>query len=231
MSIFCYKKIERGQRLGDRFGEARSAKGVSILQIATELRIQTKYLQALEDCRYEVLPNSKTHRLAYVREYATALGLDPEAGVAQFRREEGLENTGLVHPRRSIKLFPFSSISAFVRSMALGLSVLLFGGYLVWQIRGILQPPKLMVYAPLEGYVLAESNVLVQGETEKESKLMINGQEIMVTEQGAFETKLDLPEGVNTLIISATKKHGKITTVVRNLVVKPRARAAPLSLK
>lgn len=119
----------------------------------------------------------------------------------------------------------------FARNALLLCIVLLFGGYLATQIRGILKPPKLMVYAPQDGHVVTELATVVQGETEAEARLTINGQGVVVDEAGRFETKVDLTEGVNTITILATRKHGKTTTVVRNLVVKTRSRTEPVSLK
>jgi len=230
MSIFCYKKIEAAGRLGENFKKKRLERDLTLTALSETTRIPLKYLEAIERDDFLKLPLGKPFRLAYVREVAQALGFNPEQCVYQLENETGLDSVPLIHPHRSIRLFPFSSISIFLRNGLLASFVLLFAGYLIWQIRGILQPPRLSVYSPLEGYVVSQPNTLVQGETEKESRLTVNGQEIMVSESGRFETKIDLSNGVNTIVIEATKKHGKTTSVTRHLVVKQKIKNSPLSL-
>ena len=56
----------------------------------------------------------------------------------------------------------------------------------------------------------------------KECHLEANGQEIKVDENGKFNTTILLADGVNTLTLSTTKKHGKTTTLVRHVVVNDR---------
>lgn len=43
---------------------------------------------------------------------------------------------------------------------------------------------------------------------------------IEVNDKGNFDVGLDLNQGLNTLTISATKKHGKTTTRIVNVIVK-----------
>jgi len=113
-----------------------------------------------------------------------------------------------------------------IRAVALMSLVIGFLGYLIFQINGILHPPKLVVYMPAEGYVSSRLIIAVQGETEKEVKLQVNGKEIIANEQGKFEAEVDLSNGVNTITISAIKKHGKTATVTRHVIVKAETKNA-----
>lgn len=183
-------------------------------------RIPEKYLQAIKNSKFDSLPKAKAHRLAYIRSIAKVLELPADECIVQFEKEAGLNNADLAHPLRSIRLFPFASISIFIRNLTVAGLVVLFAGYLVWQVRGILQPPYLAVFTPTEGNVVSAPRTTIEGETEKESRLTVNGQDIMVSEQGKFSTEIDLGNGVNTIQISATKKHGKTTTIVRHVVVR-----------
>lgn len=226
MSIFCYKPMGAPIGLPERLSRRRQALAEPLEAVAIRTRIPPKYLAAFEAGRFELLPAARPYRLAYLREYARALGLDPASCTDQFLREEGCAGVGLVHPHRGLTRSIFVSISMATRHLALICLALLFGGYLVWQVMGILSPPSLLIYTPLEGDVINRPTVLVQGETEPESHLTINGQTIMVGEDGRFETTLDSVAGLNTIIIVATKKHGKTTTITRHLVVRPRSAAA-----
>lgn len=219
MSIFCYKNLALTERLGERLQKKRQSLQLTIEELAERTRISPKNLLALEQGNFTKLPKAKAFRLAYIREYATALGLDGNAYIEQFTREDGLLDAPLIHPHRDLRRFPFASISLFLRNVLVIGGVSLFAGYLFWQVRGVLEPPRLVVYAPIEGLVLHSPAALVQGETDPETHLSVNGQDIMVNDKGIFETKIDLSGGMNTIVFTAEKKHGKTTVVTRHLVV------------
>ncbi len=189
-------------------------------KLSEETRVPLKYLEAMEEGNYAKLPPAKAFRLAYIKEVTSALNLNYQDCLEQIEREGILKNPPTVHTGRYIKLFPFSSLSIFARNILAVSFVFLFAVYLIWQVRGVLEPPKLTVYSPIEGYVATQKNTLVEGETEKESRLTVNGKDIMVNEQGKFQTRIDLTDGVNTIVVEATKKHGKTTRVTRHLVAK-----------
>lgn len=220
MTIFCYKKVSPTMRLGEKFQKARESRSLSLDSLSQSTRIPLKYLYAIESSRFNELPKAKAHRTAYIKEFAVELGLSPAESLEQFEQEAGFENVSQIHPHKSIKLFPFASISIFLRNATVFAMVLFFAGYLVWQVKGILEPPHLAIFSPSEGFVVSSPRTVIEGETEKETKLTVNGQEVMVSEEGKFATEIDLKNGVNTIMISATKKHGKTTTITRHIVVK-----------
>lgn len=222
MGVFCYKKIEPGRRLSQQFVSARAENQIS--------HVPEKFVVALETGNYNALPPSRPHRLAYVRELSSALGLDPRMAIKQFIREGGLN--GITKPRflTGLRLSRFASISMLVRNLTLGLCGALFLAYLGWQVSGILEPPKLIVYAPFEGDTSNDQTITVQGETNPETHLTINGQSVVVNGSGTFETKIDASEGLNTITVSATKKHGKTTTLTRHVVVRPKLTHADATL-
>jgi cytoskeleton protein RodZ len=72
--------------LGKRLKEARLAKGVALRDIATATKISVVALEALERSDYSRLPGGIFSR-AFVRAYALAVGVEPEAAVAEFLLE------------------------------------------------------------------------------------------------------------------------------------------------
>ncbi len=231
MSIFCYKKIDAAIRLGDQLKQKRESLGLRLEQVADKTRIPLKYLEAIERNDYHVLPKAKAHRLAYIKEYASQVGLSPAVCASQLHCEDGLDDSPTIHPYQAIRLFPFASISIFVRNTLMAGSAALFAFYLIWQVKGVLEPPKLVLYSPQEGVVYDKPEATITGETQKETKLTVNGKEIVVNEQGKFEAKVGLSTGLNTITIEAIKKHGKTTTIVRHLVVKQNVTEDLISLK
>jgi len=71
-------------RLGEELRDARLALGLSIEDVAEQLRIRRVYLVALEEGRVKDLP-SPAYAVGFVRNYAGALGLDPGDMVRRLR--------------------------------------------------------------------------------------------------------------------------------------------------
>lgn len=230
MSIFCFKKISPPVRLGEQLKEARTKLGLSLETVSSKTRIAEKYLQAIEESNFEALPKARAYRLAYIRGYAGLVKLNPQKISCQFCKENGLGDVINQHPRRSFKCFPFYSFSWMARNVLIALFLVVFIGYLSWQVRGILTPPVLDVYSPQEGFISGRAEATVQGKTEKECRLTINGQTVQVDERGNFTAPINLSTGVNTITLSATKKHGKTTTVTRHVVVKESVNSKPVSV-
>ena len=90
-------------QVGASLEDARRALGWSITDASTQTKIRAKYLQALEDENWDVLP-STAYAKGFLRTYARALGLDPDPLVDDYRRrvETGAEPEGLLPFRESI---------------------------------------------------------------------------------------------------------------------------------
>ncbi|GIW26554.1 RodZ domain-containing protein [Meiothermus sp.] len=69
--------------LGKRLQEAREAKGLDIAQAAETLKVRRAILEALEDCRFDELPEPALAR-GYLKRYAQLLGLDPAPLLALY---------------------------------------------------------------------------------------------------------------------------------------------------
>jgi transcriptional regulator with XRE-family HTH domain len=222
MSVFCSKPIKKPLRLGDLLAAEREKYGWSLADIQQKCHIPLKYVAALEAGRFVDLPTAKAHRLAYIRQYAAALNLNSDECLQQFSAENGLSGVSaeLKAGQRTHSLRG-QSISAIARQLILASCVVLFFGYLVWQVKGIIEPPALTVLSPLDGSVVNDRTILVQGEAQAGTKLTINGQEVAGNSRGIFRIPLDLVEGLNTLSITATKKHGKTTERLVNVILKP----------
>lgn len=77
--------VSSEKNLGRRLREAREARGVELARAAEETRIHRRFLEALErDAAPEEFP-APMYARAFLREYASYLGLDPEPLVASYR--------------------------------------------------------------------------------------------------------------------------------------------------
>ena len=69
--------------IGTSLRSARERQGLELSKVERETRIRTRYLQALEDEQFEVLPGS-AYAKGFLRTYAEFLGLDGERFVVEY---------------------------------------------------------------------------------------------------------------------------------------------------
>jgi cytoskeletal protein RodZ len=77
---------EHGLAIGDVLKSARTAQGLDIRTVEDRTKIRTKYLRALENEEWDVLP-SNAYAKGFLRTYAQLLALDADALVDEYRRQ------------------------------------------------------------------------------------------------------------------------------------------------
>jgi cytoskeletal protein RodZ len=82
--------LESAPSVGAALRQTRLGLGRSLQELSDATRIKRAYLEALEEMRLEDLP-SRPFTIGYVRAYARALGLDPEAAVERFKDDAPME--------------------------------------------------------------------------------------------------------------------------------------------
>src|SRR5689334_9630884 len=80
-------------RAGGDLRAARERVGWCLDELAHAMHIRPSYLEALEAGRINELPGN-AYALAFLRSYATMLGLDPNDVVRRFKAEAGQVNAG-----------------------------------------------------------------------------------------------------------------------------------------
>lgn len=78
--------LETAESLGEALRIARESSGRSLSELSTATRVHVRYLTALEQGDFSLLP-SRVFAIGYVRAYAAALGLDELTAVERFKRE------------------------------------------------------------------------------------------------------------------------------------------------
>ena len=73
------------------FKEARESKGLTMVEVTDILRIGQNYIEAIEDERYEALPE-RVYAVGFIKSYAEFLGLDVHEAIAEYNREVGEES-------------------------------------------------------------------------------------------------------------------------------------------
>src|SRR5436190_23701617 len=88
------------QAIGDTLREARMRQKIDISEIESKTKIRAKYLRAMENEEFDLLPGS-TFAKSFLRTYADALGLDSHRLVEEYRSQ--------YEPRDESDLPPLSS--------------------------------------------------------------------------------------------------------------------------
>ena len=125
--------------LGESLRTARTHSGRSLAELSSITRVPSRYLTALEQDDFSVLPN-RVFSIGYVRAYASALGLDEQLAVERFKRES---------PDPSVPLQPpvgvaFEEVKRYSpRLIAAGLAlVLAVVGWNVFQRINLMRAPE-----------------------------------------------------------------------------------------
>ena len=94
--------------IGTRLKEAREQKNLTLEQLQETTKIQKRYLAAIEDNKFSVLPG-KFYAKAFIKEYANAVGIDSKELLDQFegtppveeeKKQETEEYTRINQPTR-----------------------------------------------------------------------------------------------------------------------------------
>ncbi|MCM3666479.1 DUF4115 domain-containing protein [Mesobacillus subterraneus] len=72
--------------LGNILKEAREAKGLSLDELQSITKIQKRYLLGIEEGNYSMMPG-KFYVRAFIKQYAEAVGLDPDQLFEQYKNE------------------------------------------------------------------------------------------------------------------------------------------------
>lgn len=217
--MFEKKTIESIQRVGYRLRDERENKKVTREQMARALKVNKEYIIALENCQFSDIPFAPIYLKNLVRHYAEILNLPTDIYVTQFVLEE-LHSTPEQAPVPSRRFLHWKgNVPNFLRLGAIATCAILLFVYLGSQIKQMVEAPPLTLLSPENGMTTTENHLMVQGQTDREVQVSINGKEVPNSENGHFQETITLSNGVNTLVISARKKHGGITSETRYVIL------------
>ncbi len=222
---FSQKQLNCAEPVHVRLKAARKAKGFDIAEISKRTKIRPNYIQYLEEGNYDKLPKGSVYKKNIITAYAKVIKADPAEYLFQFQKEEDkkkkVNKTNkqkfILSKTKKTSFRDLPTLIRFIFLLSIGFSSV---GYLTMQIQKIVRPPELTLYSPEDGIVTNEGVLEVTGETGKSTFITINGRNIANDGTGKFKENLDLSVGVNTIIVSAKRKHGKSTIITRYVVLK-----------
>lgn len=199
--------------LGERLGKIRSEKRITLGEVSKSARIQMKYLEYLESGRYEKLP-ADVYVKGFLRSYAQYLGADENYLIKLYEREKEIHNNIKKEnfDKKVFKPIQFSGFS-ITPKILVAIIIVFFVGlgffYLYRELSIFISNPRLVIIEPLDNFSIKEKTTKVEGITEKDSKLFINSQQIIVDENGNFSEVLILQNGLNKIVVKAISRFDK----------------------
>src|SRR5690625_5187220 len=125
--------------LGTDLKEAREAQGLSLDTLQETTKIQKRYLQAIEQEKFHILPG-KFYARAFIKEYANAVGLDPNVLMEQHQSdipttedESSVQYTHMQRSRRDQNTHKTSKLFSVIPTIIvvlLVLGIIFFAWYL-----------------------------------------------------------------------------------------------------
>lgn len=214
---------EKPLRLSAHLRAWRMREGKTIENIALELNIRPQFIHAFENADYTVFP-ARVYAAGYLKLLVDHFKIPDGDVLAGLLNTEWEELRGTASA--SLRLLPASQREKWYvtpgRLFMLGgiAGFLFFIWILVSQIIGFTGSPSLRIDEPRGTQVVATPLIRIKGVTEKESQLTVNGREITMDGDGAFDQEIELPVGVNVLDFLVQSRFGKHFATTRYVVVK-----------
>lgn len=209
--------------LGEKLKKLRSDKRITLGEVSRLTKIQIPYLEYLEEGKYEKLP-ADVYVRGFLRSYADFLGVSEQILIKLYDKEKEIKkNLEKKKKRKEIKVKPVN-ISSFVftprKILALAVVVLIFAGlaFLYKEIDSFASAPSLVILSPGADSEISGNSVYIEGITDQDAALFINGQPISVGEGGRFRENLTLQSGLNVISVKSVNKFEK--EAVRNITIK-----------
>lgn len=207
-------------RLGHLLYRQRTKKRLTLEDVERAIKIKAAFIAAIERGDYHKLP-SPAYAKGFVINYAQYLGFSKAEVIGIFRREFDEKRAIKVLPDSltKTKSFPLRRVKIQESFLFIGMLIVLFAGFLLFQYRSAIFPPALTVSSPKEGGTLSQE-VTVSGTADSDATVLVNNQAVSVDSKGAFVKKLTLFPGKTIIEIKAKNRFGKETTVTRDVVIK-----------
>jgi hypothetical protein len=122
-------------QIGASLREARERRGLSSADVQKAIRIRDRYLTALEEERWELLPGD-AYVKGFLRTYADFLGLDGSLYVEEYNSRFAHHDDQLLVPPALAQRSPGLGVGLLRPLVALGVIAAVVAAIAAWQLRG-----------------------------------------------------------------------------------------------
>jgi hypothetical protein len=220
---------DAAETVGQVLARVRGERRLSLSSAAIKTKIPLWYLSALEEGDHARLADDVYSRI-WFKAYCTYLGLDAGRAFAAHQNERRRFSPHFEkqridrHPKTAVPASRTIDMPRMIRTTLLAGVAVTVAIYFVGSLKRIVAPPSITLSTPTDGFVTTQRSLSIEGRTEQEVTLVINGKQIAVDESGSFRDSIDLQEGLNTITVTGSKKHSKSMSVSRRVIVEPAER-------
>jgi transcriptional regulator with XRE-family HTH domain len=220
MNSFKKEKIlEDNEVIAETLKKRRKEKKISAKEASLKLKINLKYIKALETGAFGKLPEGVYGR-NFLKEYACFLGLDLKK-ILELYDGSALsekEDCKRLFSNQIVKARSFLIMPKIFKSILIFFIALACLSYLGFYIHKIISPPNLYIYEPKDNFITENNYINVLGSVEAEAEIIINGDPVSLKEDGGFIKKIDLKKGINTIVVKAKKKYSKEVVIIKQVI-------------
>jgi len=216
---FSIRQFHNKQTLGEKLFTLRKEAHLTLSELSEKTKIQKKYLKAFENGAYQKLPDPIYSR-NYLKRYIQTMGGNEKYYLDQFEQERGtcdLVKSNQV-PRQKARAIKFFVASRMIKVAIFVLFIGSLTAYLGFEVKTIISPPQIDIIYPVDGASTKEATILVKGKVEKGTVLKINGQDVLLAQNGTFEKEMALERGLNILSFSGAKRYSHTSTQFRRVI-------------
>jgi cytoskeletal protein RodZ len=203
--------------IGDILKSARLKKRYSLNKVERETKIKKEFVEAIENANWTDLPDLPVVS-GFVKNLASFLEVDVKTAYATLRRD---------YPPQKLSINPkpdvggkFTWTPKYTFLVGILIIILALFGYLGFQFVRFNSPPSLEVTKPRDNFITTSNKVDVAGKTDADAVVKINNQLTLVGEDGTFTGQVEVFEGTKEIVITATNRSKKETTIVRKIIPK-----------
>lgn len=228
MITFDVKKIKENSTLGELLHARREALGLSLVEIEQYTKVSQEYLRLLEAGNYKKLP-ADVYVRNFIKAYSRVLELDPYDLIERYEMERDLyynkknlcakKKRPSVLREKTLRLYDFLIISRVIKGVGIALLLSIFFGYIGYSVQKMNEPPMLVVDNPDNNSIIEKAAITVAGHTTSGVEVLINGVPVLLNDESGFERSMHLNPGVNVIHIMARNKHGRETSIHRQVLV------------
>ena len=213
-------------RYNDTIKQAMRSKGMNVGKVADATGIAPEYINALLERSFDTLP-AKPYVRGYLSSIAEALEIDKEVLWEEYEVERHENHSGEKDILPSNRYAP-RPINKKVLISIIAIVLLLI--ITIPKISEFLGKPSLEVTQPRTQRIeTVQEQYIIEGMVQDpQDKVLINGDEALVQENGSFQKEVYLEEGNNIFTVTATRLLGKETSLSRTIIRIPTTSQDPV---
>lgn len=205
--------------LAELFKDGRAEKNLSIDELSQLSGISAQHLKHLEAGNYGAMP-AAIYTEHFLEKCAGYLGVPKDSLISAYRKETNTDDAvNNILAKQKPPIFKHSLLVTpkFVVISVMCILVVATGGYLWYQLSHLLGAPYLVVERPKGDIIINEESIIIDGYTQADSHIFLNGREI-INNNGHFEERLFLQSGMNVAEIKSINRFEKEAIIVRRII-------------